>query len=323
MDGGSTDTTINIIQKYKKNICFWHSKSDKGIYDAMNKGIDKARGEWINFMNAGDSFVSNDTISYMMSNVKQEADIITGDRFSIYENSDTKVFNKAGGINSLIDHGMPSGHQSMFIKAHLMKSYKYSLLYKYASDHDLMLRLYADNKKFQFVDKAISNYLRGGVSDKNNLDVCIEVLYLLSKYKLNNRNLKSSVFYNHLVNLHPPTTTNNGANMLFARQFGKLHDQIIQIFSTYNNIILYGNGKVTSTILHFSTEKIKAILDINSKKIENFSIPVYHPRELNFLKYDIVLITTIGREEEVKTFLLKNTNVNIRKLISLNINNVY
>ena len=62
IDGGSTDGTLDIIKKYEKNITYWVSESDNGIYDAMNKGIKKASGEWINFMNAGDGFVDTNSI---------------------------------------------------------------------------------------------------------------------------------------------------------------------------------------------------------------------------------------------------------------------
>lgn len=56
IDGGSTDGTIDIIKRYDDKITYWQSEPDNGIYDAMNKGIQKANGEWINFMNAGDLF---------------------------------------------------------------------------------------------------------------------------------------------------------------------------------------------------------------------------------------------------------------------------
>ena len=63
IDGGSTDGTIDIIKKYDKYLAYWISEPDKGIYDAMNKAIKKANGDWINFMNCGDTFVDENVIS--------------------------------------------------------------------------------------------------------------------------------------------------------------------------------------------------------------------------------------------------------------------
>ena len=56
IDGGSTDGTVDIIRRYEKQLAFWSSEPDRGIYDAMNKGVLKARGNFLNFMNAGDLF---------------------------------------------------------------------------------------------------------------------------------------------------------------------------------------------------------------------------------------------------------------------------
>lgn len=63
IDGGSTDGTVDIIKKYADRLAYWVSEPDKGIYDAMNKGITVATGDYINFMNAGDTFASGSSVS--------------------------------------------------------------------------------------------------------------------------------------------------------------------------------------------------------------------------------------------------------------------
>ena len=66
IDGGSTDGTLEVTKTLGKNIDHWTSGPDQGIYDAMNKGLAIATGEWINFMNAGDVFAGKDAVSKVM-----------------------------------------------------------------------------------------------------------------------------------------------------------------------------------------------------------------------------------------------------------------
>ena len=63
IDGGSKDGTLDVIKKYANKLAYWISEPDKGIYDAMNKGIAKATGDWINFMNAGDKFINEEVLN--------------------------------------------------------------------------------------------------------------------------------------------------------------------------------------------------------------------------------------------------------------------
>ena len=74
IDGGSTDGTVDIIKKYADKIAYWVSEPDKGIYDAMNKGVVVATGEWINFMNAGDIFTDSDVIDKLLHRI---SDLLT------------------------------------------------------------------------------------------------------------------------------------------------------------------------------------------------------------------------------------------------------
>ena len=81
IDGGSTDGTVDIIKRYESGLAYWVSEPDKGIYDAMNKGLQKATGDYVWFINAGDSLCSSDTVQSVVSRLQKRKtlpDIIYG-----------------------------------------------------------------------------------------------------------------------------------------------------------------------------------------------------------------------------------------------------
>ena len=86
IDGGSTDGTVDIIKKYEDKIPFWCSEPDDGIYDAMNKGIDKASGDWINILNSGDYYAYPTSLENAINGADTEkADVIFGDSIEIHK----------------------------------------------------------------------------------------------------------------------------------------------------------------------------------------------------------------------------------------------
>ena len=78
VDGASTDDTLHVIKKHESIIDKWVSEPDEGIYDAMNKAVKMAKGEWVIFMNAGDLFASSDCIERAMY-FSKDADVVYGD----------------------------------------------------------------------------------------------------------------------------------------------------------------------------------------------------------------------------------------------------
>ncbi|HME44403.1 MAG TPA: glycosyltransferase family 2 protein [Syntrophorhabdales bacterium] len=79
IDGGSTDGTLNIINKYASQLTQWVSEPDRGIYDAMNKGVDLASGDWLIFMNAGDEFFDEETLMKTARYLTDDVDLVYGD----------------------------------------------------------------------------------------------------------------------------------------------------------------------------------------------------------------------------------------------------
>lgn len=179
IDGGSTDGTVDIIKKYENKIAYWISEPDKGIYDAMNKGIDVATGEWINFMNSGDTFHSNTVIQQLIEKLPSKADVIYGDTLLLY--SWGKYFKKALPID-MIKHHLPFCHQSCFIKTITMQKMKYNLNYKICADYDFFYHLYQAGGLFTYLPHCISNYeAEQGMSATNSLQLLKESATITGK----------------------------------------------------------------------------------------------------------------------------------------------
>ena len=129
IDGGSTDNTIEIIKKYEHRISYWTSEPDKGIYDAMNKGVKIATGKWINFMNSGDTFYNNNIISRIFNKIDDynQYSAIYGDTEFIFSNKNKIVTRKATKLYKI----MPSCHQSIFCLSEKLKMHNFNLKYKF------------------------------------------------------------------------------------------------------------------------------------------------------------------------------------------------
>lgn len=183
IDGGSTDNTITIIKEYQNNIHYWNSETDKGIYDAMNKGILKSHGDFIIFMNAGDCFVKNTTIADCCKfiNKYQHFDIYYGDTILDYGKK-SKYTSQPKDLK-LLKKQMVFCHQSCFIKASLQKRFPFDLSYKLLADYNLFRTLYIKGYSFIYTNIPIAIYeAQKGVSSKMHKKVMKEYV------KINNKN---------------------------------------------------------------------------------------------------------------------------------------
>jgi glycosyltransferase family 2 protein len=170
IDGGSTDKTLEIIRKYNDNISYWVSEPDRGIYDAMNKGIEVATGDYILFLGADDAFVSDNALEKAVNNILQLQD--QGKKVDIASfpvilvNGDLSLEKKVSGIKG--DECCPKmiPHQGMFSSRILLKKYKFDIKYKIAADYKFFLECYYDKDVSIEIldDPAISYFSVEGVS---------------------------------------------------------------------------------------------------------------------------------------------------------------
>ena len=123
VDGGSTDGTVDVLKKYADRIDVLISEPDKGIYNAMNKGIKLAHGEWLNFMNGGDCFAANDVLEKVFKNKEYDADILYGD-VKVYRTDGTSfIKTHPSEISKNFLRINTICHQSSFIKYSIFKEF--------------------------------------------------------------------------------------------------------------------------------------------------------------------------------------------------------
>jgi len=163
VDGGSIDDTLAAIRNSENRISKFIGGPDKGLYDAMNKGLEHATGDWIIFMNAGDVFASNDTISRVFNNDLREYGIVYGDVVADYSGIKKRI--KAGPVKDLWK-GMVFCHQAVFIRGNLIRTARFNLIYQYGADYHLMLRLQSEGEKFQQLSLPVAMIDTSGISNR-------------------------------------------------------------------------------------------------------------------------------------------------------------
>lgn len=181
IDGGSTDCTLDILNKYEnrdRRIKIV-SEKDNGIYDAMNKGLNLASGEWINFMNAGDIFYDNDTLLKVFASDYCDKTIIYGDLKVTYYDFSTIQISKP---LLRLRYGMCFSHQSTFFRVSYHKDNPYNTQFKIAADYDLIYRTYLNGHKFHYCNEVISNVISNGIADKNRIRTIFEYWGVAKKY---------------------------------------------------------------------------------------------------------------------------------------------
>lgn len=183
IDGNSTDETLQIIEANKNFISTWISEKDNGVYDAMNKGLKWVRGQYILFMNAGDTFYTNDVLQKIMDQ-QQNEDVLYGNAIFVYENGRYKsprhkILPAKLGWRSF-KNGMVVCHQSLIIKKTIAETY--NVKYSVTSDLDWAIRSIKNAKSIRNLRFTISNFQFGGMSDTQKKRALVERWYILVEH---------------------------------------------------------------------------------------------------------------------------------------------
>jgi len=166
IDGGSTDGTVDIIREYGDKLAFWCSEKDEGIYDAMNKGISHATGNWINFLNSGDVFTNASSLSHLMNDCSL-ADIVYGNSVEI--NQDHIIAVEASDNVNIMEYTPIYRHGSSMVKSTIQRKFLFDISqkekYGYSLDWLCIFNMYKKGYTFKKVPYYIQSYSRDGSSN--------------------------------------------------------------------------------------------------------------------------------------------------------------
>ena len=165
IDGGSSDGTIEIVKKHQDRLSYWVSERDNGIYDAMNKGIKQAKGDFIGIINS-DDWYELDAVETIVNKIKtnKNASVIYG--LLRYFKNDS-FYCIMGTSSEYLCSGMIE-HSTCFVKKEVYKTYgNFKTNYRILADYEFMSRIKAINLEFLLLEKVISNFRMSGISNTN------------------------------------------------------------------------------------------------------------------------------------------------------------
>lgn len=169
IDGASDDLTLDIVSNYKEYVDVFISKKDNGIYDAMNTGLRISKGQYVLFLNAGDTFVDDDVLKRISKNLDGSIRILSGDFYKIKSLDEKKgvlIRTRACTIENL-RRDFSACHQAIFM--HRSVASDYDLRYRILADYKWVVRAAekCGSSEISLISEPFVKYLDGGISSKN------------------------------------------------------------------------------------------------------------------------------------------------------------
>ena len=187
VDGGSKDDTVAIAKESGIDFAHIISERDKGIYDAMNKGIALATGDYLCFLNAGDAFYTPDTLQTVVNaiaNEKELPDVVYGETAEVDDNRNFVRMRRLQAPKELnwrsFKNGMLVCHQAFYARREIVPMY--DLKYSLSADVDWCIKVMKDAKKMVNVNATVVNYLQNGISLQYHRKSLIERFNIMSKH---------------------------------------------------------------------------------------------------------------------------------------------
>jgi len=197
IDGGSTDGTIQILEKIQSKKIKWQTEKDRGISDAFNKGLKLSTGDYVNFQGDGDGLLENKVLTKIFQNYKGHHKIICGNIIRIDKNSNvlyrTKL--KPGFKKHSLLFKMALPHQGMFLhKSFFKENGNFDINLKYAMDYELLLRSYRDFPEVKILDAEIAYWRADGLGEGKTYSVLKEYFKIKKQNKVANNGILFLIF---------------------------------------------------------------------------------------------------------------------------------
>ena len=188
VDGASKDHTLEIVHKYRNRINKVISEPDKGLYDAMNKGIQLATGDYLCFLNAGDKFHDSETLQKIVHTLKGQElpDVIYGETAIVDEEGHFLHMRRLSTPAHLnwksFKQGMLVCHQAFFANRELAINHLYDLQYRFSADFDWCIRIMKKAKCLHNTRLTLIDYLNEGMTTKNHKASLKERFCIMAKH---------------------------------------------------------------------------------------------------------------------------------------------
>ena len=173
IDGGSTDGSKEYIAENADKINFWVSEKDHGIYDALNKGIKNASGDFIIFINSGDSLYSSNILK-ILANVDNRYDVVYGDTNLIFKDGKEVVKKYPENCNIFFLLQDTVQHQGTRIRKELLRNKIYDINYKIIADWAWFFDAYLNKNSFYYINEVLANFVLDGISSTNTKELFTE-----------------------------------------------------------------------------------------------------------------------------------------------------
>lgn len=314
IDGGSTDATLNIIEKYKSDITYWCSEPDEGIYDAMNKGIKKATGEIVAFLNSDDYYVDETVLEKVVRrwNKTKNIDVLAGR--IILQNRFSLLCGMSPRVNELehLCYQMVLDHPAMFVKRKLFyEDGFFDLNYKIAADYAWILKSFHKGRKIITCDEAFTIFCLGGISSNLSKDI-IEEVNIISR-KINPSNMYEK-YKKDIVEVYLKKqkllARNKRMHENLKIYYHEIKSELNSVFQQ-RKIAIWGYGmygQECHDLLDQLGYNIHIIIDIDKTKWQKRK-DVEISGEKRLENFDgIVIITPMQYEEEIEMQIRKRKN---------------